>query len=906
MIDSYSKNKLTFTLLLAENGEFEEKKMGAGEEIRHTQTPLMAEKLESLGNSSAGNHAIKSRAVPRQFSLLIRSLVCDFPMMVLLLTYFSLRWLSHVHDNYIHEQLKAMLFTSKRRAEEITYYSRPCTREDMSTHTGADLFLPADATVEDAYQHQLKHGFTVFPSVLSPETTAALRAHISERNTFNSTDSESIFVIANDKRYSFGLGTEEPVVAGAMAEIASHKLLRPSLERILGRNPALIEMTAITSSYGAKDQYWHDDVIPTGSVIRYGRSFGPHYSIFIQLQDTTKAMGATEACPGSHFCSAGGVDSMCEEEGFQIVGHEGYWNGGDALLMNMNSFHRGTAHTDPKASDRVMLILTFTTKPRSRAESRQLSQGITFSLRWDEWGHTLDDMRKATTIMQKPWTILRALGLYKLPGTEWGIDYVTGGSMRMANEDNGFTEHEFEDFMEKGGFAWLPGFLQGRPTDEDEGDYSWYEYYQETGNRCLYFVKVKLLPIGTGAYLLLFLGVGVVSGKGHRLDSIKNAIVRLCLMGGIAYFLYNAAIERVDGTNWAKDIRFKKRHWGVFKNQFAFGIKTQGPTTFPHRRDVLVENRYGSEYLAMYEDFIDGHPGNRFFNEYLTAASEGYHYYPEVFKNATVHYVHRAVQDSQGRFLYQGPVGNWQWLNQAKALAFTRRKLAAWSHPYKKMLARRIRHIVSDCMYGVHRFTKLSQNHAVPYMRTLERKLIGEPDLPDLSLPETEKTNQAKCVLEPTWKLQNIPKTSKLIARRERSLLPPAVERQEPEDGAWITVDDWIECLEEDEYWYVAQVDGVSAHGEYFVSWTSGGTGICEWGYVRRFRGYSQGQEVEVFNEKTVLYDELGEVVRVNDDGSYDLEMEEEGGIYRSVSVGRLRRPAEDGDSDVATYQAAY
>jgi len=74
---------------------------------------------------------------------------------------------------------------------------------------------------------------------------------------------------------------------------------------------------------------------------------------------------------------------VCEEVGFQVVDNTtGYWKAGDALLMNMNSFHRGAAHVGKDAPDRVMLILTFVPKPVERAESRQLSQGITFSLRW--------------------------------------------------------------------------------------------------------------------------------------------------------------------------------------------------------------------------------------------------------------------------------------------------------------------------------------------------------------------------------------------------------------------------------------------------------------------------------------------------------------------------------------------
>ena len=84
----------------------------------------------------------------------------------------------------------------------------------------------------------------------------------------------------------------------------------------------------------------------------------PHLNVvlIIQLQNTTKEMGATGACPGTHYCSGGSEMEMCGQEGFQLVNEEGHWATGDALLMNMNSFHRGSAHTDPDALDRVIPI----------------------------------------------------------------------------------------------------------------------------------------------------------------------------------------------------------------------------------------------------------------------------------------------------------------------------------------------------------------------------------------------------------------------------------------------------------------------------------------------------------------------------------------------------------------------
>lgn len=267
------------------------------------------------------------------FLTLLRFVLLDSPLMLIVGGCLFLFWVNHVHDNYLVPQIKAAEFTEERATEtDLTYYTRPCFKADMSTMNGEDLFLPDTATPEEAYQHQLRHGFTVFPRVLSDETVRDLRQHIDSRNR-NLTEAESNFVIAGENRFSFGLGTETPSVAKAMSELTSNERLKASVEKIMGKNPALIEMTAITSSYGAIAQTWHDDVVPEGSPVQYARAFGPSYSIFVVLQNTTKSMGATDACPGLHMCAAGPLEEVCQENGFQLVGEHGYWRAGDALLM---------------------------------------------------------------------------------------------------------------------------------------------------------------------------------------------------------------------------------------------------------------------------------------------------------------------------------------------------------------------------------------------------------------------------------------------------------------------------------------------------------------------------------------------------------------------------------------------
>jgi hypothetical protein len=265
----------------------------------------------------------------------IRNLLLEYPLMIVLGLYMFLVWLHHVHDNYLQPQMEAAVWNKDRALKEMTYYNRRCDVHDMSTTEGHDLFLWQTATPEDAYQHQLRHGFTVFPSVLSDDAATNLRNFVVSKNR-NLDESEAIFVLSNKNRYSFGLGTEEPSVTKAVMELASNERLKESMEKIIGPNAALIEMTAITSTYGAENQRWHGDITSGASPVQYGRSFGPSYSIFVQLQNTTKSMGATGTCPGMHMCSAGKIKKTCEENGFQLVNEEGVWKTGDALLMNMN------------------------------------------------------------------------------------------------------------------------------------------------------------------------------------------------------------------------------------------------------------------------------------------------------------------------------------------------------------------------------------------------------------------------------------------------------------------------------------------------------------------------------------------------------------------------------------------
>lgn len=146
-------------------------------------------------------------------------------------------------------------------------------------------------------------------------------------------------------------------------------------------------MNAITSSYGAHEDEYHNGVSFGMTPIMCERSF---FRVLLPLQNTSSSLGATGVCPGSHFCGFESTRNLCERRGFQSVFNRDsdtpIWAAGDGMIMNSNSFHRACAHTDPDGSDQVMIALKFSTEPHDVSESSQYGQdGCPLSTRRDTW-----------------------------------------------------------------------------------------------------------------------------------------------------------------------------------------------------------------------------------------------------------------------------------------------------------------------------------------------------------------------------------------------------------------------------------------------------------------------------------------------------------------------------------------
>jgi hypothetical protein len=592
----------------------------------------------------------------------------------------------------------------------------------------------------------------------------------------------------------------------------------------------------------------------------YMQSFGPVYSVFIQLQNTTRAMGATSICPGSLYCTEGPIAAYCEAADIKAVNQYGY-SGGDALIMNMNSFHRGSAHTDHDAPDRIMLILSFTPRPSVRAERRQISQGFTYQLRWDMWGHTLNDMAKANTVMRQPWATLRSLGLYKPSNADWGIDYIMQSTQRILHKDNGFARYNLEEFIEEGGFPFLPSFLQAKL---EKGE-SWADFLVKTLHLCLAFAT-KCTVYGLAVYAVLAVLAIFLAKSGQKVHCLRNFVFHFILIGTVVGVFYGAARFVVDNSNWAKDITANHKFSSVVPyNEYVAQKNVNDPlsfhaswkrTTFPNRHDVLIETRYGSPDLGIYNHFIDGHPGNVVFNDIVQAyRSRDYNDYPEFFKDATAQYVTQLIATKQnGRFLYQLPNGAWGKLLPREAEFYVKHQLWMNANQNLKRATELIRYGLSDVRYGMYRDTVLVKEHIRLFMKNLESNITKRAKLDTTAREGNKKITARSSTRPPIVRIRQLPEVSiKSMSWERRQRLENISETPaEPFAGAWVEEGDIVEVLYDDDsnnpsLWYGAQVLRVYAYGTYKVRFVDGEEKLVTSERIRRIRPMKVDEEIEIY-----------------------------------------------------------
>ena len=99
--------------------------------------------------------------------------------------------------------------------------------------------------------------------------------------------------------------------------------------------------------------------------------------------------------------------------------------------------------------------------------------------------------------MVRPFTYLRALGLWKPRGAVWGLDYFTSSTMRAAGNNNGFSIGEVDDAE----ITWLPKFLRMRRDEIETGvSNAWFWFMSDQIEKVL-----KILKKGASISILFYL-----------------------------------------------------------------------------------------------------------------------------------------------------------------------------------------------------------------------------------------------------------------------------------------------------------------------------------------------------------------------------------------------------------------
>lgn len=444
-------------------------------------------------------------------------------------------------------------------------------------------------------------------------------------------------------------------------------------------------------------------------------------------------MGATEICPGTYMCGNDNAHNTCLGYGFKVSGKNNLWRSGDGLLMNQQSFHRGAAHIDPYAPHRVVFIITFSPRPIQRGETRMLGQGGSYSLRWDMWGHTLNDLENAPTAMVQPWTTLRALGIYKPRDADWGWDLIHQHSMRAANSDTGYgSPDEF-----KGTLIGIPRILLADDDVKTVQPQKFFRLCIQKWKRWALYANVAAIIL----YTLGFVTVGIISIAIHKSNiggffkGYFFTIVRIAtfyaIIAGFAYYIYQLKI--VD-SSWGREISNGRLLYSPYVVSEKLEDFLQRETLVIQETDVLVTDRFNVKHLSSLTEIPKFHPGNMKLQSVIQGTSD----VSKILKPREVASLARIiVHDSlQGgsNFAFLNDDTIWVPLRIDEAEKYVENAIFVEGNPTISSLYKEAAFLLSFYRYGYLKGCALASKHSPVFINTLMDKIFSLQGIPNLKL----------------------------------------------------------------------------------------------------------------------------------------------------------------------------
>jgi len=655
-------------------------------------------------------------AKSNRFLGVVRTIVVDLPLATLFLALLFIFFIQHLYAEYYPRLLDQYERNDKDLIEQQTYYHRYCTTNDLTTRDPTDLLVDTNGPVETAVDQLMTHGGVVIPRLLHPETAQQLRDYVDQRNRAIR-DTEQFPMYPPENRLSYGFdATESPIVAKALQEVSTNPFFYDLMSTVLGdEDPAACELTTIASFYGAPDQGWHSDTKEFGNALKFSRSYAHTYSLFLALQNTTMPMGATEICPGTHYC-ANPLEELCDVNRMSLadVTGTGQIGAGDGALLSQMVWHRGAAHDDPNGPERILFIMTFLARPRHDRDPRQFAKGTYFHLKWSMWGNTWSDLRNPMEYMKPPYSFMRALGLWKPASRNWGYDMVTSLMMQLSNEmlHGDDLEKRWTPRLDAIGFPkWLRGPLLEQELDMRD---AWKAYWDATiGKTRDFMLGINIFAHSLYVVFVLALSVAATMKKQGGLALFGSSAVRTSITHGPMYLLFWWGKYGLANTEWGRRVMQGTEMFDPFppmrilKDEELAFVPT-GSTTFPTADDVLIGTRFDSKWMGSYERYLDWHKGNILYRRELKEKAPFYLAYrslPAIFQERLVEDTVRAVEDARGRFLDQDfRIGTWHIKSREEVLQKVHTDMIVQSMPIKTALAR-----ILDREIAEYRFLKLRQ-----------------------------------------------------------------------------------------------------------------------------------------------------------------------------------------------------
>jgi hypothetical protein len=356
-------------------------------------------------------------------------------------------------------------------------------------------------------------------------------------------------------------------------------------------------------------------------------------------------------------------------------------------------------------------------------------------------GATWQDMADSATSMARPWNILRCLHLWIPSDRQWGYDLLTASALRIANQQKGCEPGELRIFvtevMRKLG---LPAFLDG--PIYDDYDQAWQIFFQETIQKYFSFLQAINLAVHL-AFVLILLALGIILQCTQRqtfFTTLGKGTKRVFLTHSLVAALVFITLYMVQTSDWATDITSGKAWMRPFPpaedvwRQESDEMVASGSTTLPRRFDVLVGSRLNTRSIGAYQRWLDYHPGNRIFDEYVS--TYGGKSFREVWRGDSLPQdlakemiatgFNMLKKHRSGRFLDQDyRTGDWHEMNELESKNYVQMRL--FVGPRKTLLGslkQEIDYMFDKYRYGLPRNHKSMSWYSQLYLTQLARKLF--------------------------------------------------------------------------------------------------------------------------------------------------------------------------------------